>query len=76
MKVVTIYIRLQELLKERGMSQLQLAHKTGIRTAAISEICNNLRTTINRDHLQKIADVLGLNDIHELIELRTEEQKD
>lgn len=62
-------IRLSEVLKERGMTQKQLSELTGIRPAAISEICNNQRTSINREHIEKIADCLGIQDVRDIIRL-------
>ncbi|GGF86561.1 helix-turn-helix domain-containing protein [Paenibacillus aceti] len=73
--MVSIVIKVQEILDERDMSQKQLAEMTGLRRAAVSEICNNLRTSINRDHLEKIAEALKLNDISQLIELRVEQEE-
>ncbi len=60
-------VRLSDLLKERGMTQKQLSELTGIRPAAISEICNNQRTSINREHIEKIAHCLDIQDIRDLI---------
>lgn len=68
--MATIYIKVQDLLDERGWTQRHLANITGLRTAAVSEICNNLRTSINKEHLEKIAEAFGLTDINQLIELR------
>lgn len=65
-----LVILVTERLAERGMTQKELAAITGIRPAAISEICNNQRTTINRDHLTKIAEALGIEDVREMLELR------
>ncbi|MFB0840938.1 helix-turn-helix domain-containing protein [Paenibacillus oleatilyticus] len=65
-----LYVRLQELLKERNMTQKELAEATGLRPTTISELCNNVRSTINREHLVKVAETLGISDIKELIELR------
>lgn len=62
-------IKLEELLVKRGMTQKQLAELTKIRPAAISEICNNQRTTINRDHLAKIIDTLGITDVRDLLDI-------
>lgn len=73
--MVSIILNVQTLIDERGWTQKQLAEKTGIRRAAISEICNNMRTSINREHLEKIAEVLELKDIKELIELRVEQEE-
>lgn len=65
-----LYVRLAELLEERGMTQRQLVDLTGLRPATVSELANNLRTTIHRSHITKIADALGIEDIRQLIELR------
>jgi transcriptional regulator with XRE-family HTH domain len=65
-----LYILVAEALTARNMTRKHLAELTGIRPAAISEICGNQRTTINRDHLTKIADALEITDIRDLIELR------
>lgn len=62
-----IHVRLKEVLKARGISQKQLAEMTNIRPAAISELANNLRTTINREHVERIAEVLGIERLDELI---------
>jgi transcriptional regulator with XRE-family HTH domain len=68
--MATINIKVQDLLDERGWTQKHLASITGLRTAAVSEICNNLRTSINKVHLEKIAEAFGLSDINQLMELK------
>ena len=74
-------IRLKELLKERNMNQKQLVEaikkKTGkdFRAATISEIANNQRTTINREHLELIATILEIKDVSELIELVNDDER-
>jgi putative transcriptional regulator len=60
-------IKLDEVLKDRNMSQKELARLTGIRPAAISELYNNQRKSINREHIEKIAAALDISDISELI---------
>ncbi len=65
-----IRVRLKEVLKEQGMSQKELAKKTGLRESTISDICRNSRTVINFEHLARIAEVLKIVDIAELIEIR------
>lgn len=62
-----LHIKLGDILKERNMTQGQLAELAGIRPAAVSEIVNNQRTSINKDHLTKIADTLDIDDISELM---------
>lgn len=67
-----IVITLDKVLAERNnMSQKELAEKTGIRAAAISELYNNQRKSINKEHLEKIAEVLDIEDIRELIAIET-----
>jgi DNA-binding Xre family transcriptional regulator len=65
-----IYVRVKEALASRKMTQKQLADITGIRTASISELANNMRTTINRDHLIRITEALGITDIRDIMEIR------
>lgn len=51
------------------MTQKELAELSGLRANAISEIVNNQRSTINKEHLMRICDVLEIDDISELIEI-------
>lgn len=65
----TITIRLRQLLEERGMTQKELAIAAGLRESTVSEIARNVKTGINFDHLSRIAEVLQVKDIRELIVL-------
>ena len=65
-----IYIRLKEVLEERKMTQKELAKLSGIRESQISVICRNVGTSINKEHLEKIAETLDIQDMHELIEFK------
>lgn len=69
-----IYVKLKEVLKERGISQKELAEATKIRPAAISELANNQRTTINKEHVEKIAAYLNISNLSELITFETESE--
>ncbi|MGG0939234.1 helix-turn-helix transcriptional regulator [Brevibacillus centrosporus] len=76
-KKLKIYIRLQEIINDRQidgrpMTQKDVAELSKLRRATISEICTNTRTTINREHLEAIAQALGIKDVSELIEFRYE----
>ncbi|WP_423410238.1 helix-turn-helix domain-containing protein [Heyndrickxia sp. MSNUG] len=66
-----ILITLDKVLAEKNKTQKELAEITGIRPAAISELYNNQRKSINKEHLEKIADALGIEDIRELIAIET-----
>ncbi|MDU7472097.1 MAG: helix-turn-helix transcriptional regulator [Paenibacillus macerans] len=68
----TVVSRVGEILKRRGMTQLQLAEKAELRPSTISEIVRDSRTVINKEHLAKIADALEVDDISELIVLEKE----
>lgn len=69
-----LYVRLNEILQERDMTQKRLSDITGLRPATISEICNNQRTTLNRDHLVKIISALNIKEINDLITIKKEEE--
>lgn len=71
MRMKRIVIKLDKVLAERNKTQKELAELTGIRPAAISELFNNQRKSINKEHLEKIADALSIEDIRELIAIET-----
>lgn len=75
MKHLGIRIRLKEILDEEKMTQKELSEKIKIRRAAISEICNNQRTTINRKHLDAIINYFNIEDISQLIVIINEKEK-
>jgi putative transcriptional regulator len=66
-----IVITLDKVLAERNKTQKELAEITGIRPAAISELYNNQRKSINKEHLEKIVDALAIDDIRKLIAIET-----
>ncbi|MDM5229665.1 helix-turn-helix domain-containing protein [Lysinibacillus pakistanensis] len=65
-----LYIKLKEVLAERGITQKQLAEQSGIRANAISEMVNNQRQTINKDQLAKVCEVLGIERVEDMLEFR------
>ncbi|WP_258073018.1 helix-turn-helix domain-containing protein [Brevibacillus laterosporus] len=67
-----IYIKLADILKERGISQRELARLTGIRVSSINEMCNNETVRLPLDNLAKICEVLGveITDVLELVDER------
>ncbi|WLR53350.1 helix-turn-helix transcriptional regulator [Bacillus tianshenii] len=70
-----IRINLDKVLKERKMKQKELndliEQKFGenkrLRPATISEICNNQRSTINKEHIELIASALEIKDVTKLL---------
>lgn len=73
---VKVKIRLREVLEERGMTQQELAERTGIRPAAISALSRAIVERINIDHLERIASELGITDINELVTFITFDSND
>lgn len=65
-----IYVKVKDIIDERGITQEKLAEMTGVRRASISEICRHQNKAINRDHIVRIAEALDIKDISELIEFR------
>lgn len=65
-----LYVKLAEILEERSITRTALAEMTGLRPNVVSEICNNQRTTVNREHLARIAKALEITDVSRLLELR------
>ncbi|WP_182200399.1 helix-turn-helix domain-containing protein [Paraliobacillus salinarum] len=66
---VKITIKLKELLNQRGITQQEFAEMSGLRTATISEIANNQRTSINKKHLETIIQTLDLSSMDELLSI-------
>lgn len=61
-------VRLKELLKEKGITQKQLAEMAGLTEAQVSIIAANRTQTINRDHLFKIAVALNEREYDKFFE--------
>ncbi|MEC0739160.1 helix-turn-helix transcriptional regulator [Bacillus haynesii] len=64
-----LYVKLDEILRERGWSGKVLSEKSGVSENRISEIRGNQRTTINREHIAKIMKALGIADMNEIFEI-------
>ncbi|APP15667.1 helix-turn-helix domain-containing protein [Bacillus altitudinis] len=65
-----LYVKLDDLLKEIGMTKKELAEKAGLRPNVISELSQQQRTTVNRAHIGKICEVLDIRDMNQLFEVR------
>lgn len=67
-----LVIKLKEVLKERGITQMQLSEMANVRQAAISEMCRNAREEINLPMLTRIAAALDITDISVLMQFEEE----
>lgn len=63
-------VKLKEVLSERGMSQVELAEKTGLTRTVISELATNRRTAVNREHITKVIRALEITDMNEIFEVK------
>lgn len=63
-----IEIKLYKLLVDNKMTYQELANKSGLSVRTISELVNNKTERIPKAALGKIADVLNIGDIRELID--------
>jgi putative transcriptional regulator len=70
--VVKVTVKIRTLLEERGMSLRELSRLTDIRHAALSELQNGKRESINFGHIERIAQALGITDIRDIIDLTDE----
>jgi putative transcriptional regulator len=64
-----VIIKINELLKRKGISLRELSRLTDIRHAALSELANQKRQNVNFGHLERIAEAFSISDIRELIEI-------
>jgi transcriptional regulator with XRE-family HTH domain len=68
-----LIIKLKDVMKERDITQLQLAKMANVRQAAISELCRNAREEVNLAMLTRIAIALDIKDISELMQFNETE---
>jgi len=64
-----IRIKLDELLKKKGMSKNKLSHRAEMQRTQINNYCNNKITRLDTDVLARICTVLecGIEDLIEFI---------
>ncbi|UMR35905.1 helix-turn-helix transcriptional regulator [Paenibacillus polymyxa] len=65
----TLVCDLKNLLLEKGWEQKRLSELTGIREATISEMVRNKNKMFPRQVLEKIINVLEIDDIAKLIRI-------
>ncbi|QKY71708.1 helix-turn-helix transcriptional regulator [Lentibacillus sp. CBA3610] len=64
-----VIIKIDELLRKHDISLRELSRLSDIRHAALSELSNQKRESINFRHVEKIAEALKIEDIREIIDL-------
>lgn len=63
-----IELKVKELLKQKNISQKELAKIANMRESTVSDIVRGTRTGINFEHLSRIAEALDVQDITQLID--------
>lgn len=63
-------IKLNQLLLDNRMTYQELANKTGLSIRTISELVNNKTERIPKKAICKIADVLNIDDIREILDFK------
>lgn len=61
-------LKLKEILEERHMTQRELARQTRIRPTTISEYARDLKESVHKETLIKIAIALEIDRVQDLIE--------
>ena len=65
--------KLDSLLEQKGVTQVELSQMTGIRPATISEMVHDVRSTYNKIHLVKVMDALNVIDLNDILQLHIQE---
>jgi DNA-binding Xre family transcriptional regulator len=64
-----VIVKISELTKKHKISLRELSRISDVRHAALSELANGKRESINFTHIIKIADALNIDDIREIIDI-------
>lgn len=64
-----VVVKIAELVKTHQISLRELSRRSDVRHAALSELSNGKRESINFSHIERIAEALNIEDIREIIDL-------
>lgn len=65
--------KLQKIMDERGLSQLQVAKGASVTPGAVGRMYRNQLNRIDTTTVDKVTDYLGITDIRDIFELVQEE---
>lgn len=68
-----VVVKIAELVKTHQISLRELSRRSDVRHAALSELSNGKRESINFSHIERIAEALNIEDIREIIDLVEED---
>ncbi|KZE65981.1 hypothetical protein AWM68_06270 [Fictibacillus phosphorivorans] len=67
-----IRLRIDELMKSRGLNQKEFAAKANLRPQTVSELVRGVRVQVDLRTLQKITDAFEIDDPRELFLINNE----
>lgn len=62
-------VKLKEVINSRGLTQAKVSEMSGVRQNIISEMSNNQRSSVNREHVAAVIKALGITDLNEIFEI-------
>ncbi len=71
---IHIIFHLKARMKERNLTQQQLAEMSGVRQATISQLCRGNVERLHIPSLEKIAAAMGITELHKLITFELESE--
>lgn len=71
---IHIIFHLKQRMKEKGLTQQQLAEMSGVRQATISQLCRGNVERLHIPTLEKIAAVMKITDISQLLSFLPESE--
>lgn len=71
---VRLVIHLKQRMAERGITQMELSEKSGVRQATISQLSRGHIERLHVPSIEKIAQALELDDITQLITFELESE--
>ncbi|ETT72050.1 helix-turn-helix transcriptional regulator [Paenibacillus sp. FSL R7-0204] len=71
-----IVVNIADLAKKHKISMRELSRLSHVRHAALSELANGKRESINFSHIIRIAEALNIQDIREIIDLVDSKEND
>lgn len=69
-------LRIKELAREQGLTQVQLADRSGVTPQLLSSYWNNYVQRVSLEHLEMIAHALGVEPGALIVSERPKEEKD
>lgn len=69
-----IILHLKSRMKERNLTQQQLAEMSGVRQATISQLCRGNVERLHIPSLEKIAAAMGITEINKLLTFELESE--